>query len=290
MTSPMGIETSYLPGDEPDDELVAVYLDRMDAAPIVPRRTPPVALGVPVNFEEHRDAFRRDWSHKNWNAGPKVEGYVAPRVTPPRVPCRNADEREIPEVAFALGAEAFEAGAHVRVTYAQAGDERILKQSGVCGYCRATTTVNADGALKKHSKPARGKCTGIGSTPVQTDGLKGECADCGKIAKMTKKGLMPSHEWPSEPCDGAHSQEDSIPPRLLPPETLPPVVTIALRIVWDRERWAIGVWSDGDFETGWVCKESTWTDPATKETIMIGRGAREVGITAFSEYVQNQGH
>ena len=289
----MSVESVFLPGDEPDDdnEEHSVYLDRLeDAQPSVRVLSPAVSLGVPVVFEEHRKAFERDWSHKNWNAGPeKGKPWTPPPVAAPLVRCRNADEREIPSQAFALAESAYNAGADVSVTYAQAGDTRILKQSGVCGYCATKTTVNADGSLRTHNKPSRGKCTGIGQPPEQTDGLKGQCSSCGKVAKLTKKGVLPSHDWPSEPCDGAKSQEDSIPPRLLPPETKPPVVTVVLRIAWERDRWAVGAWADGDFETGWVCKESTWMDPATKETILIGRGAREVGITDFSTYVESAG-
>jgi hypothetical protein len=184
--------------------------------------------------------------------GITAEAVVAAPVAPPRVPCCDASEDQMPEECWRLLIALVPqqpSMLQLRATYAQAGVERLLKQTGKCSKCGTVATVNTDGSLRSHSQPKVEKCPGIGTAPESTTLVKGVakgvCAFCGIVKPPTKKGTMPSHQPASVACAAEEVDGDgnsSTPFTMLPPTTLPPVESLVLRTVWARDQYAFGCW------------------------------------------------
>lgn len=263
-TTPLGLDY----GDDGVDNGEAT--DDREISPVV--RTEPQVHGTPVSLERHRGSFARKWD--KFKGAVQRETFVAPTPPAPRVPCRDATDDEMP----AECREWLLAHAHsddllfLRATYAQGGQERPLKQTGRCPYCSTVTTVNADESLHSHSAPKRGKCVeGAGSTPVATDGPKGECGACGVVAKLTKKGVLPSHQQPVQPCSGANASETTRPPVLLALATLPPIETVVLRIIWALDDYVLACWTFDNAGDEWIFDEA----------FIYDNGPKKVGISVI---------
>lgn len=232
---PDGVQTG-------DDEPEAPY----GGLRVEPVRSAPQVHGKPVEMTpEQRDrTFRRDWS--KMRGAVQREPYVPPVPTPPRVPCRDAWTNEMPgEVSRLMHALApvQHTMMQLRATYAQAGDDRLLKQTGRCVACGTVATVNADGSLRSHSRPKpEFNCMGSGAAPAATSNGKGTCSVCSAVKALTKKGAMPAHKEPTVACavDSSGEEEAGNAYVMLPPTTLPPIESLVLRAVWAKDEYAFG--------------------------------------------------
>lgn len=247
------------------------------------RGVEPIGTPVEMTPEQRERTFRRDWT--KMKGAVQREPYVAPVPAPPRVKCRDAFENEMPVEMWQLLCALTPQQPRMlllRATYAQAGEERLLKQTGRCAKCSAVAAVNADGSLRSHAKPKpESNCSGSGLAPMVLADGKGTCRQCDVVKPVTKKGVMPAHKEPTEKCavDSTGEEETGNAYVLLPPTTLPPIQTVVLRAVWSKQEYAFG------------CYE--WDDNAAEWTFNLGiiRGDEtnsatlSVGIKAWRAFV-----
>jgi len=217
----------------------------------IPRYASPpraVALGVPVDIEEHREAFRR----KSYPG--VVEKAATKETPPPLVPKRTALPEEIPAEAGRAAAALRARGLEVWVTFAQGGAWRKGVDRGECSTCGATPRVMAEekrdletgAVLQAHNRPRGPRCPG-GSTRLEQGRL--ECATCGMaVAKTRADGRVSPHDVPLVACPDQRAT------RLIPGEPRPPATSIAVRAlphtgvaVWDTEPGSKGVVGKFDF-------------------------------------------
>lgn len=119
----------------------------------------PASIGVPVNFDQHRNAFRRKWPEP-----PKP--FVLPVPIPPRVRMAEAPPEKIPDNAKRVARMMEDAGYEVRITYGVSGADRAEPDRGKCGKCGKVTGIKNDGNLRSHG-PRKAPCEGTDTEPIQ---------------------------------------------------------------------------------------------------------------------------
>lgn len=177
------------------------------------------------------------------------------------------DDR-VPSAARAFHALCAAAGAHgTRVQVSTGTEPRPQPQVGVCGVCGEGYGLRADGMVRAHNAP-RARCPGAGS-PAPS----GICPVCLATVRTNRAGNAPAHRPPVERCAGG----EGTPGAVLRPDPLPPVEACSVQAPLPRGRYAVGVWHDGAYATGFVIA------PYANG---CGSGPQAVGVRALEAYVR----